>query len=172
VTRRKTKTRKQELGDFGEDRALQKLLEKKFDKIEKMPRNFPFFDLMAKQGTRRFLIPVRTRNKFTAKGKLKKNNYNLYTKEGHFESASKIATFFGAEIVWVAVTIDTMTKTFCAYTGDVDLFKPKRPLPNYIPMRPGDVPKHDCLARDVFDEEISESWSNIEETVSANEDTP
>jgi hypothetical protein len=55
--------------------------------IEKMPRNFPFFDLMAKQGARRLLIPVRTRNKFTAKGVVKKNNYNLYTKKGHFDSA-------------------------------------------------------------------------------------
>ena len=77
------------------------------------------------------------------------------------------ATFFGAEIVWVAVTVDTKTKTFCAYTGDVDTSKP--PLPKYIPMHPNrDVCKHDCLARDVFDEEISASWSKIEQTVRGN----
>jgi hypothetical protein len=167
VTKR---TREQELGDFGEDRALE-LLKRRFDEVEKMPRNFPFFDLMAKQGARRLLIPVRTRNKFTAKGNLKKNNYNLYTKNGHFASASKVATFFGAEIVWVAVTVDTMTKRFWAYMGDVDPSKP--PLPTYIPMHPDhDVPKHDCLAGDVPHEAISASWSNIEKTVSANEVQP
>jgi hypothetical protein len=168
VTKR---TREQELGDFGEESAL-RLLKHRFDEIEKMPRNFPFFDLMAKRGTRRVLITVRTRNKFTAKGKLKKSDYNLYTKPGHFDSASKVATFFGAEIVWVAVTVDTYTKTktFCAYTGDVDRSKP--PLPDYIPMHPDDVPKHECLARDKFDEAISESWSNIEKTVSGNEVQP
>jgi hypothetical protein len=167
-----TKTRKQELGNFGEDKALE-LLKRRFDDIDKMPPNFPFFDLMAKQGTRRLLISVRTRNKFTDKGKLKKNNYNLYTKKGHFDSASKVAIFFGAEIVWVAVTVDTKseTKTFSAYMGDVDASKP--PLPEYIPMHPDrDVRKHDCLAEDVPDEAISPSWSNIKQTVSGNENQP
>jgi hypothetical protein len=178
MTRGKTKsekTREQKLGDFGEDKALQ-LLKHRFNDIEKMPPNFPFFDLMAKRGSRRLLISVRTRNKFTAigalkDGALKDDNYNLYTKKGHYESASKIATFFGAKIVWVAVTVDTTTKTFCAYTGDVDVSRP--PLPTYIPMHPDrHVPYHDCLARDVFDEAISSSWRNIKQTVSANENQP
>jgi hypothetical protein len=163
-------TREQELGDFGEDRALQ-LLKRRFDEIEKMPRNFPFFDLMAKRGADRRLITIRTRNKFTARRTLKNDNYKLYEKKGHFASASKIATFFEAEIVWVAVTVDTMstTKTFCAYMGDVSKLR----SPKSIPMDPTrDVPQHDCLARDVPDGAISASWSNIEETVSANEDQP
>jgi hypothetical protein len=163
-----TSTREQQLGDFGEDRVLQRLKER-FDEIEKMPRNFPFFDLMAKRGARRLLIPVRTRNKYTASGALKKDAYKLYWKEGHFDSARKIATFFGADIFWVAVTVDTTTKTFCAYTDDVfELRSPKS-----IPMHPTlHVHRYECLARDEPHEAISASWSNIEETVSANDDTP
>ena len=155
------KTRKQELGDFGEYRARQLLSDEDFD-VEKMPNNFPFFDLMAKQGTRRFLVAVTTRNKFTARGILKKDAYNLYDKLGHYESAKKIATFFGAEITWVAVTVDTKTKTFSACTGDVSkLRSPKR-----IPMHPTrHVPGYKRLATDVYDDAIKESWNNISESV-------
>jgi len=162
--------RKQALADFGEDRAY-RLLKHRFNEIERMPRNFPFFDLMARQGTRTLLISVKTRSKFDASGSLKDDNYNLYTNKGHFASVSKIATFFGAKIVWVAVTVDTKTKTFCDYWGDVDPSKP--PLPGYIPMHPTrHVPDHDCLASNWPDEAISDLWSNIKETVSGNEDQP
>jgi hypothetical protein len=161
--------RRQALADFGEDRAF-RLLKHRFDVIEKMPPNFPFFDLMARQGTRTFLIPVKTRTKFKPNGDLRTADYNLYWKEDHFPSVSKIANFFGAKIVWVAVTVDPATKTFCAYMGDVTS---NPPLPRYIPMHPTrHVPDHDCLASNWPDEAISLSWRKITETVSANEDQP
>jgi Holliday junction resolvase-like predicted endonuclease len=154
------KTRKRRLGDFGEDRARQLLLAKGFD-VEQMPRNFPFFDLMAKRGSRRLLIPVKTRNKYTSEGKLKTNNYNLYTKPRQYEAAAKIAAFSRAKIAWIAVTVDTKTKTFSACMGEVS----KLPSPNSIPMHPTrDVPGYERLAIDVPDAEISESWSNIVES--------
>jgi hypothetical protein len=154
-------TREQELADFGEERARELLSGKGFE-VKKMPKNFPFFDLMAKRGSRRLLIPVKTRNKFTKTGKLKKNSYNLYTKPGHHEAAKKIADFFGAEIAWFAVTVDSKAKTFSACMGDVA----RLPSPKRIPMHPTrDVPKHERLATDVPDAAISESWSNIVGTV-------
>ena len=138
------------------------MLSKKGFDVERMPKNFPFFDLMAKQGGRGILVPVKTRSRHTAKGAIKTDPYNLYTKPGHFKSAMKIAKFFGAQIDWVAVTVDTRTKTYSAYTGEVS----KLPSPRHIPMHPTrDVPKHDCLATNVLDATISESWSNITETV-------
>jgi Holliday junction resolvase-like predicted endonuclease len=155
--------REKALGDYGEARALQALSACGFE-VEKMPRNFPFFDLMARRGTTRLLVSVRTRNKFTSRGALKHDNYNLYTKAGHFESAAKIAKFFDAKIQWVAVTVDTRAKTCSVYTGDVD----QLPSPRYIPMHPTrDRPKHKCLADEIYDDEISESWSNINRTVAA-----
>jgi hypothetical protein len=154
----KKRTRRQELGDYGEDRARELLLARGFDPVEKMPKNFPFFDLMAKQDARRLLFSVRTRNKYTASGALKKDNYNLYTKPGHYQAAAKIAKFFRGKLCWVAVTVDTRTKTFCAYTGDVA----KLPSQKYIPMHPTKhVPHHDCLVTDVPDKTILKSWSNI-----------
>jgi hypothetical protein len=155
-----TKTRKQQLGDYGECRALHLLSENGL--VEKMPRNFPFFDLMSKQGTRRLLIAVRTRNKFTAKGTLKKDHYNLYTKTGHFESATKIANFFRAKIKWIAVTVDTKEKTFSVCMGDVSKLR----SPKYIPMHPTrHVPGYNHLTTDQPDPAISQSWSNIAGTV-------
>jgi hypothetical protein len=115
---------------------------------------------MAKQGGRKLLIPVRTRNRFTASGNLKKNNYNLYTKQGHYESAAKIAAFFAADIVWVTVTVDVKAKTFSACMGKVS----KLPSPKSIPMHPNrHVPTYDRLAIDVPHAAICESWSNIVE---------
>jgi hypothetical protein len=157
-----TKTREQQLGDFGEDRALELLTDKGFD-VEKMPRNFPFFDLMATRGTNKLLIPVRTRNRFTAKGTLKTDNYNLYTKQGHYVAAKKIADFAGAKIFWVAVTVDAKAKTFSAYMGDVA----KLASAAAIPMHPKrDVPNHKCLTNNQPHNEILEAWSNVKGTVS------
>lgn len=140
--------RRNALGDFGEDRALQ-LLQREGFVVEKMPKNFPFFDLMAKKADRKVLVPVKARNKFTAKGKIKKNTYNLYTKKGHLESAEKIANFFGADLSWIAVTVDTKAKTYSAYMGDLrelperkgrkyiysDASGPRRPQPQELGNR-------------------------------------
>jgi hypothetical protein len=111
-----------------------------------------------------FSFPSRQEIKYTAKGALKKDAYRLYTKKGHFESAMKIANFFGAKIEWVTVTVDTTTKAYSAYRGDLSEIPSP---PTRIPMHPKKhVPKYDCLARDVPDEAISQCWSNIEGTVS------
>jgi hypothetical protein len=89
--------RNQALGTFGDVRALQLLRRKRFA-LEKMPKNFPLFELIAKKSDRRLLVTAETRSKFTAKGKIKKSDDNLYLKKGHLKSVLKIADFFGAEI--------------------------------------------------------------------------
>jgi hypothetical protein len=131
--------------------------------VERMPPNFHFFDLMATRGSCRLLVPVKTRNNTTSKGKTKTDPYNLYTKPGHYEAAKKIAAFAESEIFWVAVTVDAKAKIFSAYMGDVA----KLPSPKYIPMHPTrDVPNHKCLTKNQPDNEISEAWSNVVGTVS------
>jgi hypothetical protein len=153
---------RRELAEFGETRACQ-LLRKEGFAVEKMPRNFHFFDLMATRNSCRLLVPVKTRNNTTSKGKLKTDPYNLYTKPGHHEAAKKIADFARAEIFWVAVTVDAKAKTFSAYMGDVA----KLPSAKCIPMHPKhDVPRHECLTNNQPDNEISEAWSNVAGTVS------
>jgi hypothetical protein len=71
---------KDELADFGEVRACQLLRDEGFV-VERMPKNFPFYDLMATRGSCRLLVPVKTRNNTTSRGKIKTNSYNLYTKQ-------------------------------------------------------------------------------------------
>jgi hypothetical protein len=146
-----------ELAEYGEDLARRLLSDRGFDAV-KMPERFPYFDLMAKQGAHRLLVPVKTRNKHEADGNLKRNTYNLYTKPHHLPAAQKIATFFGAELRWIAVTVDTCAKTFSACMGDVSA------LPNnakQIPMDPDlHVPTYERLARDEPDRNISAAWSN------------
>ncbi len=164
MNRQTEAARRQALANFGEDRALQ-LLQRKGFAVEKMPKNFPFFDLMAKKGSRRLLVPVKTRSKFTDQGKIKKSDYNLYTKNGHLDSVEKIANFFGAEIRWVAVTVDTRAKSFSTYTGDVRTLRSRNEC-RYIPMHPDrDVPRHKGLVIDQSDDAILESWSNVVGTV-------
>jgi hypothetical protein len=129
---------RRELAEFGETRACQ-LLRKEGSAVERMPRNFHFFDLMATRNSCRLLVPVKTRNNTTSMGKLKTDPYNLYTKPGHHEAATKIAAFAGAKIFWVAVTVDAKAKTFSVYMGDVaKLLSAER-----IPMHPKrDLHKH------------------------------
>jgi hypothetical protein len=155
-------SRRERLAEFGETRACQ-LLRREGFAVERMPKNFPFFDLMVARGSRRLLVPVKTRNSMTSKGKLKTDPYNLYTKPTHYESAKKIADFAGAKIFWVAVTVDAKAKTFSAYMEDVA----KLPSAKRIPMHPKrDVRKYRCLANNQPDDEISEAWSNVVGTVS------
>ena len=154
--------RQNQLAEFGEVRACRLLRQKRFS-VDRMPKNFPFFDLMVKRGSCRLLVPVKTRNNTTSEGKTKTNDYRLYDKPGHYEAAKKIADFVGAKIFWVAVTVDAKAKTFSAYMGDVA----KLSSPSRIPMHPArHVPKYKCLTKNQFDDEISEAWSNVRETVS------
>ena len=158
-----SRRKKDELASFGEVRACQLLRNKGFV-VERMPKNFPFYDLMATRGSCRLLVPVKTRNNTTSRGKPKTNSYNLYTKPGHHEAAMKIAAFAQAKLFWVAVTVNAKAKLFSAYMGDVA----KLPSPKCIPMHPTrDVSNYKCLARDQHDDEISETWSNVVGTVSA-----
>ena len=89
--------RENQLADFGEVRAC-RLLQQKGFKVERMPKNFPFFDLMATRNSCRLLVPVKTRNITTSKGKPKTDSYKLYDKRGHHEAAKKIADFARAKI--------------------------------------------------------------------------
>jgi len=155
-------SRKDQLAEFGETRACQ-LLRKEGFAVERMPKNFPFFDLMATRNSCRLLVPVKTRNNTTSKGKIKTNDYSLYRKPGHYEAAKKIADFVGAKIFWVAMTVNAKAKTFSAYMGDVA----KLPSPKCIPMHPTrHVRDYECLTKDQPDNEISETWSNVVGTVS------
>jgi hypothetical protein len=105
---------------------------------------------MATRGSCRLLVPVKTRNNTTSKGKTKKNSYRLYTKPGHYEAAQKIAAFAGAKIHWITVTVDAKAKTFSICMGDVaELSSPKR-----ISMHPElHVPNYKRLAIDQPDDE-------------------
>jgi hypothetical protein len=154
--------RERELADFGELRACQLLRQEGFV-VERMPRNFHFFDLMATRGSCRLLVPVKTRNKTTSKGTPKLNAYSLYEKRGHYAAAKKIADFAGAKIFWVTVVVDAKAKTFSAYMGDVAKPSP----PKRIPMHPKrHVPNHKSLVVDQPDYGICEAWSNVVGTVS------
>jgi hypothetical protein len=154
--------RQNELAEFGEVRAYRLLRQNAFS-VDRMPKNFPLFDLMARRGSCRVLVPVKTRNNTTAKGRIKTNAYNLYTKPSHYEAAKKIADFAGAKIFWVAVTVDVKAKTFSAYIGDVA----KLPSKKYIPMHPTrNLRNYRCLTKNQRDEEILAAWSNVMETVS------
>src|SRR6185503_17701457 len=67
--------RERELADFGELRACQLLRQEGFV-VERMPRNFHFFDLMATRGSCRLLVPVKTRNKTTSNAPTLKRHEN------------------------------------------------------------------------------------------------
>jgi len=70
--------RESELAEFGEARTCDLLRREGFE-VERMPKNFHFFAPMAKRGSRRLLVPVKTRDNTTSKGTIKADAYNLFT---------------------------------------------------------------------------------------------
>jgi hypothetical protein len=63
-----SRRKKDELADFGEVRACQLLRNEGFE-VERMPKNFPFYDLMATRGSCRLLVSSEDAQQHHVQGK-------------------------------------------------------------------------------------------------------
>jgi len=106
------------LGNMGESIAEQVLKDNGFHNIRNVntdKNNFHFADLYAEKGTRKYLISVKTRNKFEYSGKLNsryKFGKNLIRK---VEKALEPPEFKDCEPAWLSIAMEE--KTFDAYFG-------------------------------------------------------
>lgn len=133
------------LGDFGEQLVPELLLENGFSNIRNMNEiqmNFPYADFYGELDNRRFLISVKTRNKFERRGTL-----NCRYKLG--DPLSKIAKIFDADkyseyhaCIPAFLAIAMEEETFDAYFGLLEYLD----NPRGIPMSKSAKARYECFA--------------------------
>ena len=129
-----------------------------------MPTNFPLWDIMAKRESKIYAVSVKTRNKYTNKGKLNRY-YDLFKKSWQLPSLSKMKRYMGFEFLWLALQVDVKKKTYSAYYGELE--KVHDPSGNKkkvsICMSKEATQKYDRLVSDQHDCEIVPEMSNENE---------
>jgi hypothetical protein len=119
--------------------------------------NHPFSDIYAERDGARYLIGVKTRNKYQVSG-LINPTYNV-RKRG--ADVKVIAQQHSATLAWVAIAVVPEEQRFGAYFGTLAQIEDAGERFS-IPMRPEQSKRYECLSRPVeeVDESIRAEWSN------------
>jgi hypothetical protein len=164
IVREQTRERVQRLralGDWGERKTRVDLLKRAgFQHVRDMnaeSSNHPFGDICAERDAVRYLIGVKTRNKFQVSGLLNPT-YNVRKRGVDVEA---IARQHDAILAWVAISVIPEEQSFTAYFGTIDEIQ-ERGERFSIPMRPEETARYECLSRPLkeFDSSIRPEWSN------------
>jgi hypothetical protein len=152
--------RKRALGDWGEKKAINLLKRAGFRNVRDVNAeapNHPFGDIYAERATVRYLIGVKTRNKYQASG-LINPTYNV-RKRG--VDVDAIAQRHNAILAWVAIPVIPEEQSFSAYFGTISQIEDAGERFS-IPMRPEQTVLYECLSRPLeeSDQSIRADWSN------------
>jgi len=115
------------LGVEGERLAAEVLAENGYENVSNLNHdktNYPFADLYAEKDGKKFVISVKTRNKYTKYGALN-SSYNLGSNA--YENAEFAKKDKGAEAYWMGVQIDR--ETFSIFFGSLDELAGKEQIP-------------------------------------------
>ena len=146
------------LGRWGELKALKLLKDAKFSKVRDMNQataNHPFGDIYAERNGKRYLLGVKTRNKYQVSGLLNPT-YNV-KKRG--ADVSKLAELHHAHLAWVAIQVIPERQVVSAYFGTIKEIEEQGKRFS-IPMREFDTLKYECLAKEESDKSLRVEWSN------------
>jgi hypothetical protein len=103
----------------------------------------------------RYLVGVKTRNKYTARGTLNPT-YNIRKKGAN---VTAIAERRKAHLAWVAIQVAPERRVFWAYFGTIAQIEDRGERFS-IPMRAFITPKYERLADQEADATIPAEWSN------------
>lgn len=145
--------RKDALGRWGEIKAITLLRRANFTNVRDLNEptpHHPFGDVLAERDGNRYLIGVKTRNKFKVHGLLN-TEYNMRKKGA---DVAALAEQYEAQPAWVTIQVVPELGIFWAYYG-TDLTKRL-----WISMRERDTEKYTCLADQEADATILVEWSN------------
>jgi Holliday junction resolvase len=148
------------LGDWGEKKAVALLQKAGFRNVRDMNAemsNHPFGDIYAERGGVRYMIGVKTRNKYQVSGILNPT-YNVRKKGANVWI---IAQRHSAVLAWVAIQTIPEERKFSAYFGTIAQIEDRGERFS-IPMRSERTPGYDCLSHppEEFDPSIHPEWSN------------
>ena len=152
--------RKRALGDWGEKKALFLLKRAGFQNFRDMNAersNHPFGDIYAERDGARYLIGVKTRNRYQVSGHINPT-YNVRKRGADVKA---IAQQYDAILAWVAITVVPEQQSFSAYFGTIAQIEEAGERFS-IPMRSEQTTQYECLSRppEERDQSICEEWSN------------
>lgn len=124
---KKEAARKKSLGELGELFALKALVDQKFDKIRNLndqTMNEKYADIVAEKDGLKYVISVKSRNKYQINGKLN-TRYNLGSNA--YEKAEYAEEKYNAKAYWLAVQFDN--SSFSIYFGSLDSLNGSKAIP-------------------------------------------
>jgi len=124
---KKEASRKRSLGELGELFALKALVDNKFDKIRNLndiSMNETFADISCERNGERFIISVKSRNKYQKNGKLNAR-YNLG--KNVYEKALVSEKKYNAKSCWLAIQFDR--NSFSIYFGNLEELNGSKAIP-------------------------------------------
>lgn len=154
------RARQKALGDWGEKKAITLLERAGFRNVRDMnaeSANHPFGDILAERGGVRYLIGVKTRNKYQASG-LINPTYNVRKRGADVDG---VARRHGAILAWVAIAVVPEAQAFSAFFDTIDKIESDGERFS-IPMKPERTDDYECLSqpREELDRAIRPEWSN------------
>ncbi len=146
--------RKRALGDWGERKAADLLKRAGFLEVRDMnaeSANHPFGDIFAERDGVRYLIGVKTRNRYQVSG-LINPTYNVRKRGADVEA---VARRHSAALAWVAIAVIPEEQTFSAFFGTIVQIDGDGERYS-IPMQPEQTARYECLSRPLeeFDSSI------------------
>ncbi|MBI5674646.1 MAG: hypothetical protein HZC48_02300 [Nitrospirae bacterium] len=137
-----TALRAKSLGALGELLAIKALVDNGFNNIRNLndqKRNFPYADLYAERGDKKYVISVKARNRYGRNGRLN-GRYNLGSDCA--TKAKKAELEFNAKAAWMAITI--FDNIYSVYLGTLECL----PLKTGIPMGENHFERYECLVKE------------------------
>ncbi|RHW74600.1 hypothetical protein [Colwellia sp. RSH04] len=132
-------------GAVGETFAEKLLKENEFTDVVDLNKtekeNFPFADFSANKNSKKYLISVKTRNKYERTGKL---NYRYKLGKGVYKKIDDLLAqdkWNGYTAAWLTIAIEK--ETLDAYFGDIASLNKKRA----VKMSPKACKEYNCLAK-------------------------
>jgi hypothetical protein len=149
------------LGGWGEKKAFDLLTRAGFQNVTntnaELP-NHPFGDIFAELSGMRYLIGVKTRNKYQVSG-LINPTYNVRKRGVDIRTIAQRR--YNAKPAWVAISVIPEKQSFSAYFGDIDQIEEAGERFS-IPMKPEKTADYKPLSRapEEHDLTIQPAWSN------------
>src|ERR1700726_3311755 len=120
--------------------------------------NHPFGDIYAERDGARYLIGIKTGNKYQVSD-LINPTYNV--RKGGVDVKKAVAQQYNATLAWVAIAVVPEEQRFSAYFGTIAQIEDAGERFS-IPMRPEQTKRYECLSRptEERDQSIRAEWSN------------
>jgi hypothetical protein len=126
-TNKKEAARRKTIGEIGELLGIKALVDNDFDKIKNLNDNTvneAYADLYCEKDGKKFIVSVKTRNKYTKSGNLN-THYNLGTDA--YRKAAYVAEKYNAEPYWMAIQLDE--NEYNVYFGSLSELEGKEQIP-------------------------------------------